>query len=76
MLDSLLARLEEVGEICDSEGIEVGILGRNGALVACIRRAMALQAISRLEAVDPAIAAARCVHGRGSHGFSGVWEEL
>jgi hypothetical protein len=66
MLDSLLARLEKVGKICDPEGIEVGILGRDETLVACIRRAMALQSVPRLEAVDPAIAAPRRIHGRGS----------
>lgn len=33
MLDAFLAGLEEVGEVGDSEGIQVGILGRDGALV-------------------------------------------
>lgn len=66
MLDPFLARLEEVGEIGHAEGIEVGILGGDGeALVACIGGAVSLQAVAGLEAVDPAIAAARCVHGRG-----------
>jgi hypothetical protein len=66
MLDSLLSRLQKVGEICHTEGIEVGILGSDEALVSRIRRTMALQAVACLEAVDPAIAAAtaRCVHGR------------
>lgn len=64
MLDALLARLQEVGEICHAEGIKVGILGGYGAPVARAGGGMSLQALSGLDAVDPAVAAPRGVHGR------------
>jgi len=57
MLDSFLAGLQEVCEVCHAEGVEIGILGGDAALAACVRRAVALQAVACLEAVYPAIAA-------------------
>lgn len=62
MLDSFLARLEEVGEVGYTEGIEVRVLGGNGALVLARARAVPVQAFLPLEAVQSPVAGRR--HGR------------
>jgi hypothetical protein len=50
MLDSFLARLEEVGEVCHAEGVQIRILGGDDSLTARVG-SIALQTLSGLEAV-------------------------
>lgn len=81
MLDSLLAGLQQVGEECDAQGIEVGILGGDGALPTQRGRAVAAQTFAGLQAVYATVAPADAVHGcarvRGINGVGkGVWPRL
>jgi len=56
MLDSFLAGLEEICEVCHTKSIEVRILGRDRAFPARCR-ALAVYPLPRLDAVYPLVAA-------------------
>jgi hypothetical protein len=56
MLHPFLTRLEEIGEVGDAKGIEIGVLGSHGAFPAR-GRAAALSSVNVLEVLDPPVAA-------------------
>lgn len=65
MLDSFLAWLQQVCEVCHTEGVEIGILGRYVALLPTGRaRAPPRDTVALLEAVDAAVGSPTVVHGR------------
>jgi hypothetical protein len=76
MLDSFLAGLQQVGEICYAESEQVCILGRDRTLPPG-GGALSLEALAGLEAVDSAIAPSRVVGSvrhfkqRASNGTAG-----